>query len=657
MSDAGGRAGEAQAWYGQGAAALAAQRPAQAEAALWQCLALEPEHASALHLLGKLRAEQGRPEQALALQRASLRADPRLGWNAFAAGELLAAEKRWGEAAAAFRAAAAALPQQAWIGARARQAQGMELSRLFGGRRLGDGLPPEAYALWVERFETPGPPEAAAKGWADGQIGLLSGWWLDLAADAVLRPGARAWLAAWLQRRLAAPAEGAAGVGPPDLLVPDEDRLDAHGRRHDPWWKPGWVAESFWATPWLEGGAIWRRGWLEQQGLEPAAAGDDPEQRRLERWRWQLAALARGPRIESLGRILLHRRQNAADDPCRSEAHGAALAEALAQAGEPGVTVRAAAGPGPGQADPPAAGFRLAWPQPPSLRLSVVVLSRDRPDLLAQCLGSVEASRGPVRLEWLVVDNGSRLEATAALLRHWQERPGASCRRLEMDEPFHWSRLNNRAAAEAQGGLLLFLNNDVAVPPALVAAADGGWLRAMASQAQRAQIGCVGARLLYPPGSPAAGRIQHAGLLPGLGPGCEHPYRGLAAATAVHRGRAGWLSGWPAVTGACLMVRRPLFQAVGGFEPALPVEGNDVDFCLRLGARGLRHVVVPEATLWHAEAASRDALASGTWAPAMALLRQRWPAAMAGSGPWWPAACANDTTDGRPRELGGLDLP
>ena len=104
-------------------------------------------------------------------------------------------------------------------------------------------------------------------------------------------------------------------------------------------------------------------------------------------------------------------------------------------------------------------------------------------------------------------------------------------------------------------------------------------------------------------------------------------------------------------------MRRPLFEAVGGFEPALPVEGNDVDFCLRLGALGYRHVVVPEASLWHAEAASRDPVASSTWAPAMELLRQRWPAAMAGTGPWWPAGSASDSPDGRPQELGGLGIP
>ena len=643
MLAAGERAEDPDAWYRQGAAALAAAQAPQAEAALWQCLALAPGHASALHLLGKLRAGQGRPEQALELQRASLRADPQLGWNSFAAGELLAAAERWGEAAAALRAAAAALPQEAWIGIKARQAQGMDLSRLFGGLRLADGLSPEAYRVWTERFEAPWPVTAAA-------AAIRDDWWLDLAPDAVLQPGARAWLAEWLQRRLAEAA--VAGAEPPDLIVPDEDRLDANGRRHDPWWKPGGVTESFWATPWLEGGALWRRSWLEQQTLGPPPASPDPEQQRLARWRWQLKALAQGPRIETPGRILLQRRQGRADDPGRSSAHGAVLVEALAQAGEAGVTVTSMAGPAAGPA-----GFRLAWPRPQSLTISVVVLSRDRPDLLAACLTSVESSRGPVQLEWLLVDNGSRLEATAALLRHWQQRPGACCHCLEMDEPFHWSRLNNKAAAEARGNLLLFLNNDVEVPPALVAAGDGGWLTAMASQAGRPVIGCVGARLLYPPGNPAAGRIQHAGLLPGLGAGCEHPYRGLPAATTVHRGRAGWLSDWPAVTGACLLVRRALFEAVGGFESALPVEGNDVDFCLRLGALGHRHVVVPEATLWHAEAASRDPVASSTWAPAMALLRQRWPAAMGSTGLWWPAGSATDTPDGRPRELGGLGIP
>ncbi|MEI6829539.1 MAG: glycosyltransferase [Synechococcaceae cyanobacterium ELA445] len=603
-------------WYRQGADALEQDDLEQATAALWQCLALDASHASALHLLGKVRLRQGQEEAALALQLGSWRQDPSLGWNAFAAAELLGRLGRWGEAAAAYRAARQALPSDPWIDALQQEAEGLGV---FGGERLAAGFSDAAYRTWCRGFEPPlQRPHAPLR--------ALDGWQIDRAADAVLRPGAQEWLAAWLADH---PTDGDQGA---DLLYPDEDRLGPDGQRRDPWFKPGWVPESFWSTPWLESCAFWRRDWLRQQGLTPLPPGADP----LERWRWQLAALERGPRIAPLDAVLLHRRSTTppASTTTASPAAAALLADHLRRLGEGAVAV---------EPQPPG-GFRLSWAAPRSCRLSVVVLTRDRPDLLERCLATVEACKGDLELEWQVVDNGSRLEATAALFAHWRKRPGSRFRVLSLDQPFNWSLLNNRAARQTRGELLLFLNNDVEAP----VPADPGWLRAMAAQALRPAIGCVGARLLYPKGT-----IQHAGLLPPMGRGCEHPYRGLPADTPVHRGRAGFLSGWSAVTGACLMVRRPLWQEVGGFDPVLPVEGNDVDFCLRLGRAGYRHVVCPEATLLHHEAASRPTTASATWGPAQSLLMRRWPGAMASASPWWPAAAALDSTDGRPRELGG----
>ena len=606
-------------WYRQGAEALERGALAQAAGALWQCLVLDAGHASALHLLGKVRLQQGQQEAALALQLGSWRQDPALGWNAFAAAELLGREGRWGEAAAAFRAAFDVLPAEAWIGSLQRESEGLGV---FRGERLAAGLSEAAYSIWCRGFEPPLQRPTAP-------LGALNDWLIDMAADAVLRPGAQEWLAVWL----AAQPDGAEGGA--DLLYPDEDRLTADGQRRDPWFKPGWVPESFWSTPWLGGCAFWRRDWLRQQGLPPPPPGADS----LARFRWQLAALERGPRIAALDAVLVHRRSGSPTvSPAASlevtPQAAAQLADHLRTIGEGAVAVEAQ----------PSDGFCLTWAAPRSCRLSVVVLTRDRPDLLRHCLASIEACRGDLDLEWIVVDNGSRLQATAVLLEHWRQRPGSRFQVLPLDQPFNWSLLNNRAAQEVRGDLLLFLNNDVEAPSPPVPR----WLQVMAAQALRPAIGCVGARLLYPDGS-----IQHAGLLPPMGRGCEHPYRGLPAATSVHRGRPGFLSGWPAVTGACLMVRRSLWRAAGGFDPAFPVEGNDVDFCLRLGQAGYRHVVCPEATLLHHEAASRAAVASGTWGPAQSLLMRRWPGALASASPWWPAACALDTTDGRPRELGG----
>lgn len=654
---------DADHWYRLGAAALTQDDLPRAEAALWFCLAGDGQHAAALHLLGRLRERQGNRPAALALQLRSWHLSPGLGWNAFAAAELLSGEQRWEAAAAAYRAALKALPAETWI---APLVQRHEDLALFGEERLADGFSDTAYRGWCRGFE---PPLPGTPGQPDQ---LPPDWYLDHSPQAVRRPGALAWLRGWLA------AQGDAA----DLLTCDEDRLDAAGNRHDPWFKPGWVPESFWSTPWLGSGAFWRCSWLRRHDLWPPPDPSDP----LARWRWQLRALEQQPRCRHLARILLHRQPcsgledhpapqpgdqalqhqreppgAAATVPGRSAelaaAQAAALADHLRRCGEGAVAVAVlAAAPGStatgtGAADQagPDPRFQLIWAVPARTRLSVVMLSRDRPDLLRRCLHSVEASRdGDIDLEWILVDNGSRLEATASLLRHWRQRPGSRVRVMALDQPFNWSLLNNRAAATSRAELLLFLNNDIEVP----FASRGGWLAAMAGQARRPAIGCVGARLLYPDGT-----LQHAGLLPPLGHGCEHPYRHMRLERLPHRGRADHLSGWPALTGACLMVRRTLWWRSGGFDPALPVEGNDVDFCLRLGSAGLRHVVCPEATLLHHEGASRDVAGSTTWKPAQALLLRRWPEGMAQAAPWWPQACSLETTDGRPRELAGRGRP
>ena len=145
-------AGNADHWYRQGAEALECGSLELASEAFWRCLALDASHASALHLLGKVRARQGQLEAALALQLGSWRQDPALGWNAFAAAELLGGQGRWGEAAAAFRAALQALPAETWIDALQREAEGMGV---FGGERLAAGLSEAAYRIWCRCFEPP----------------------------------------------------------------------------------------------------------------------------------------------------------------------------------------------------------------------------------------------------------------------------------------------------------------------------------------------------------------------------------------------------------------------------------------------------------------------------------------------------------------------
>ena len=181
-------------------------------------------------------------------------------------------------------------------------------------------------------------------------------------------------------------------------------------------------------------------------------------------------------------------------------------------------------------------------------------------------------------------------------------------------------------------------------------AAQAPLMEAMASQAIRPRVGCVGALLLYPNGN-----IQHGGVIVGMHSGADHAYRDLKPAHNVHRSRSQLLTGWGAVTGACMMLRKALLEEVGGFDEGLPVEFNDVDLCLRLGQLGYRHVIPPEAVLLHHESKSRDSKRSQTALQALKRLQQRWLGRFSQAGPWWPTQSERNCADGRPLGLEGME--
>jgi len=639
----------------------------EAEELLSQVLQLLPDHASAHHLLGKVLEQQDELEGALAAQQRSCALDPTLGWNWFAAGELLLELERPAAAAEAFDQALAALPAEGWIRHQATEAR---LALHCGGERLSAGLGPLTYRHWIAQHEprlpsTLAPPtqpfwllEPLANGeshWRalhsaaplqprPAPLGQspwpADGWLVLLGADTQLRPGALQAIESWMAGGLPEqrPAQALAGLNPrtpqplpqPDLLYADEDQLDGAGQRCEPWFKPGWVEESFWSSPWLEALSVWRLSWLRHQQLPLPPADQEG------RWRWQLSALERRPQIQHVPLVLAHRRGS--PQPA-SQPMAEALAEHLRRQGEAPAAVQ------PHRHLPGC--FQLSWSLPAQWSCSVIIPTRDRPDLLAQCLESLWQSTARPRangleLELLVVDNGSVEAATQALLQHWQQQLGKRFRVLRDDGPFNWSRLNNQAAAAAKGELLLLLNNDIE-------ARQPGWLEAMAAQALRPHVGAVGAVLLYPDGS-----IQHGGVVVGMHSGADHAYRNLELEHGVHRGRSRLLTGWGAVTGACLMLRRELLERLGGLDEGLPVEFNDVDLCLRLGQLGYRQMIPPEAVLVHHESQSRDAQESATAQEALKRVQQRWGLRLAHAGPWWPAQSERNCGDGRPVGLEGL---
>jgi len=161
---------------------------------------------------------------------------------------------------------------------------------------------------------------------------------------------------------------------------------------------------------------------------------------------------------------------------------------------------------------------------------------------------------------------------------------------------FNFSALNNFGAAQARGDYFVFLNNDTQV-------VKPDWLAAMIEQAQRPEIGAVGARLHYPDG-----RIQHAGLVLGVGGVADHAFKGMPGNSFTYFAFANVVRNVSAVTAACMMVPRVAFEEVQGFDERLQVALSDVDLCLRLRQRGRLIVYTPFALLYHHESGTRGRL-------------------------------------------------
>jgi len=223
--------------------------------------------------------------------------------------------------------------------------------------------------------------------------------------------------------------------------------------------------------------------------------------------------------------------------------------------------------------------------------ISIIVPTRNRYDLLKTCLSGISATEYPNHVEIIIVDNNSDDPLTLSYLASLNPD---IYRILRYPGAFNFSAINNYAVAEATGQLLCFLNNDIEV-------INRDWLEVMAVQAMRDDVGAVGAQLLYPDG-----RIQHAGVVIGVGNAAGHAHRLLDPETEGYFQRHKLPQFVSAVTAGCLVVSRDRFRAVEGFdEKKFAVAFNDVDLCLRLNRRGWQSLYEPRAALVHHESVSR----------------------------------------------------
>ncbi len=370
-----------------------------------------------------------------------------------------------------------------------------------------------------------------------------------------------------------------------DMVYSDEDKIDGWGRRHSPFFKPDWSPDYFLSQMYTCHLGVYRSELLRQiGGFRVGMEGSQD-------YDMVLRLTERTDRIYHIPKILYHWRtiKGSTALTCDSKHYAyraglRAIQEALERRGEGGWVENVTNFPGQYLVHYPIVGHPL---------ISIVIPTRDQSDVLERCLRSIFGRSSYPRFAVVVVDNGSVRAETLACFDVWKAREPDRFRVVRQDVPFNFSRLVNEGVRQARGELVVLLNDDVEV-------LTENWLEEMAGQAQRQRIGAVGAFLLYPNGT-----FQHVGLVLGvLGP-ANHAHRFADAGTLGYFGRLLVVSNYAAVTGACLMVKRNLFLAVGGFDEGLAIAYNDVDFCLRLLEKGCWNVVLPQVRLHHYESISR----------------------------------------------------
>jgi O-antigen biosynthesis protein len=224
--------------------------------------------------------------------------------------------------------------------------------------------------------------------------------------------------------------------------------------------------------------------------------------------------------------------------------------------------------------------------------VTLIIPTRNRVELLRQCVESILSKTTYQRYEIMIVDNGSDDKAALEYLSELRFRDRIIIKRD--DRPFNYSMLNNSAVREARGQIVGLVNNDIEVISA-------DWLSEMVSHVLRPEVGVVGAKLWYPNDT-----LQHGGIILGIEGIAGHAHRYLAKGEDGYMRRASCVQSLSAVTGACLVMRKSTYEALGGLnEHDLPVACNDVDLCLRARKAGYSVIWTPHAELYHHESASR----------------------------------------------------
>ncbi|WP_447926357.1 glycosyltransferase family 2 protein [Vreelandella sp. EE27] len=394
------------------------------------------------------------------------------------------------------------------------------------------------------------------------------------------------------------------------LLYSDEDKLGDSGERFDPHFKPRWNPDLLLAQNYISHLGVYRTSLLREVGcFREGFEGSQDHDLVL-----RVTARLSHKQIIHIPKVLYHWRaalgstaMNSGEKDYTSEAGLRAVNAYLTEMNTGAVAEH-------GQF---ANTYRVRWPLPASEPLvSLLIPTKDRVEILKPCVDAILERTDYRHFELLILDNGSTCEETLRYMREVESRD-ARVRVLHWPEPFNYSAINNFGAAHAKGEIIGLVNNDIEP-------INDDWLTEMVVQVCRTEIGCVGAKLYYPNDT-----VQHAGVILGIGGVAGHAHKYFTRNAIGYFTRLHLAQRLSAVTAACLLVRRSVYEQVEGLnEQELTVAFNDVDFCLKVREAGYRNLWTPHAELYHHESISRgaenNAKKRSRASKEVAYMRERW---------------------------------
>jgi O-antigen biosynthesis protein len=371
------------------------------------------------------------------------------------------------------------------------------------------------------------------------------------------------------------------------LIYADEDKIDVHNARYEPHFKPEWNPDLLYSQNYIAHPILIETERFRAMGGMRTGVEGSQDHDLLLRYTADLTA----NQIHRIPQILYHWRAHA-----ESTASNATAKDYTTQAGIKAlkhhfetqqINASVSQGKRPNT-------YKVNWllPENPPL-VTLIIPTYNGHNILKTCIDSILNKTTYPNYEIIIIDNRTNCEKTLNFI-HSTVATKQNVRVLKWDQPFNFSAINNFGVSQAKGEIVGLINNDIEV-------ISPEWLTEMVSHAIRPEIGCVGAKLYYP-----NNKIQHAGVILGIGGVAGHSHKHAPRKSSGYFTRLHLVQNFSAVTAACLIVKKAIYNQVGGLDATnLPVAFNDVDFCMKVGEAGYRNLWTPYAELYHHESISR----------------------------------------------------